>query len=161
MVELKLLTKDGRPEHAVIHLNNRYFKYSVIDDEEFNKQFPYTAQTKKQEVQGQILFLNNLWYLYKSVKYETKLTSFNIDHIKLRPHHLLQEDEEQGLLAKATGDLINKLVQIKLINDSLAFYEKKCQKYVTQEFNLLKWLLVKIVVTMEHNGKMAELLAAS
>ena len=105
--------------------------------------------------------LHRLLGLYQGLGLEDEPLHLHQDPLKLRPHHLLQEDEEQGLLAKATGDLINKLVQIKLINDSLAFYEKKCQKYVTQEFNLLKWLLVKIVVTMEHNGKMAELLAAS
>ena len=33
MVELKLLTKIGRPEQAIIQLSNRFFQNKIIDDE--------------------------------------------------------------------------------------------------------------------------------
>ena len=44
MAELKLLTKIGRPEHSVIQLSNKYFQNKIINDENFNKMFPYSAK---------------------------------------------------------------------------------------------------------------------
>ena len=43
MVEMKLLTKIGRSEQAIILLSTRYFSDRIIDDELFNKLFPYSS----------------------------------------------------------------------------------------------------------------------
>ena len=34
MVEIKLLTKIGRPENAIIAVTNRFFRSKIIDDEQ-------------------------------------------------------------------------------------------------------------------------------
>lgn len=43
MVEMKLLTKIGRSEQAIILLSTRYFSDRIIEDELFKKLFPYSS----------------------------------------------------------------------------------------------------------------------
>ena len=68
MTEVKLLTKIGRPEQAVIQLCNRYFFHKIIDDEQYNQMFPFSA--KQQTVTFETaIFIDQMWCLYKQIKY--------------------------------------------------------------------------------------------
>ena len=76
MVELKLLTKIGRPEQAIIQLCNRYFQNKVIDDEQFNKLFPFSASQQNVLSFDTHIFLDQTWYLYKKIQYTCRLIEF-------------------------------------------------------------------------------------
>lgn len=65
MVEVKLLTKIGRPENAIIQLSNRFFRSKIIDDEQYNELFPFAAKQQNKLNFETSLFVDNCWCLYK------------------------------------------------------------------------------------------------
>ena len=123
MVEVKLLTKVGRPEHAIITLQSRFHQHKMIEDEQFNKQFPFSAQLQNSQIVSKSLYLNSLWCLYKAIKYELKLVLFVLDHFSQGPprHARGTGDEGRGIDAnrrhvdRSILKFTNKLYQLNYL----------------------------------------------
>ena len=106
MAELKLLTKIGRPEQSVIQLSNKYFQNKIINDENFNKMFPYSAKQQNEFDFGSTIFMDPLWCLYKQMKYTSRLIEFKQDHFKFKMISMLSQDynHDAQMLNKAKDD---------------------------------------------------------
>ena len=99
MVEIKLLTKIGRPEQAIIVLSNRFFRNRIIDDEQLNKLFPFSASQQNLMSFDTYIFLDQTWYLYKKIKYTSRLIEFKQDHLKFKMVSMLSQDINQDAIA--------------------------------------------------------------
>lgn len=150
MVEVKLLTKVGRPEQAIITLQNRFYQHKLIEDENFNKQFPFSAQLQNSQIVSKSLFLNSLWCLYKGLKYELKLAVFTLDHFGQGPHRpRIEEPSSHRHIDRAILKLTNKLHQLNFLIE--ANQQKKKDNLHLPDFDMFEWLFLKTLFQLRFN----------
>ena len=89
MIELKLLTKTGRPEQAIILLSNRVCSRSLIEDEEFRQLFPFSSKQLSTLEFDSDVFISRAWCLYKLIKYKFKLTELKQEHYRFKMVNML------------------------------------------------------------------------
>ena len=155
MVEIKLLTKIGRPEQAVITLNNRFFQNKVIDDEEFNRKFPFSAKEQNALLLDRMLFIDHTWCLYKSIKYQCKLIEFKQDHYSFKMLSMISNDQQYDaeMLQKANVELTNQLFHLNFITKALNENKRK------NRLAMFEWLLVKILLQLDRQNKTRQMIS--
>lgn len=103
------------------------------------------------------MYLSSLWCLYKAVKYQLKLTQFNLDHC-LFSGETNPSAEASASVPKAVCDLVNQLLQLKSIVDASSFLPVGQS---TKDFDSFTWLLHKELLSLRTNESVSAALAAN
>ena len=87
-----------------------------------------------------IMFLDHIWCLYKSIKYQIRLVEFRQDHFKFKMVSMISKDYnyDAKMLSKANDDLSNLICHLYFLADSNP---------------LFNWLLVKIMIQFDRTNK--------
>jgi hypothetical protein len=134
----------------------------VIDDDQFNQHFPYSAKMQNSRLLDKSLFLSNTWCLYKSIKYESKLIQFKLDLFSSRlgaASHKLGTDEEAAAQAvsRAAGELCNKLAQVLSLTEAKCPRDENGHRLESRDLEIFEWLLLKTLLHLNQKGMLEQL----
>ena len=97
--------------------------------------------------------MDQLWCLYKQIKYQSKLIELRQDHFKFKMVSMLSQDynSDAKMLQRANDDLCNQIYHLHFIVLSFKFEAKRIGK--ANRIRIFQWLLLKIILKFDKTNK--------